>query len=263
MLRYLGKGLRYYQALPVAVFPRPAWEIQAILSGDARPILLSGPAVTEPVAPRLWVFPPPFAHGWGAPSAEASEVAVMHFDKVPEQLRLAAGKEPISVALTDEEAAKIRDLADFMWSHYEQPTWLSDLHADAALLTLAFIALKQQHGRPLNRMQDLAGQTVDRALAWYSEHLSQQPDVTDLAQSVAMSESHLRRLFRRVRGHGPLEAMHQMQIERAKHLMRSSTLSLKEIAVQCGYSGPTVFSRAFSQDQGISPQEWRREELSQ
>lgn len=259
MLKYLGKGPRYYLASPIAVFPRPAWEIQAILSGDARPNLLSGPAV-ELRSPRLWVFPPSIAHGWGAESAEASEVAVMHFDKVPEQLRLAVGKEPLSVPLTAEEVREIRQLADAMWRQYEQPTWISDLKADAALLTLTFIALKNHQGRPLNRMQDLAGQTVDRALAWFSEHLSQQPDVTDLAASVAMSESHLRRLFRRVTGSGPLEAMRRVQIERAKHLMRMTPLSLKEIAAQCGYSGPTVFSRAFSQDQGVSPQKWRRED---
>lgn len=256
MLQYLGTGLRHYRRNPVALYARPVWELQAILSGDAYPEMHDLPK--ESSSPCLWVFPPGHVHGWSAQSEQASQVTVMHYDDVPEQLREACDGRLLRVTLTESEIKIVRELGEHMRPHFEKPMWLSDLHAESALIELTFIALKNQQGRPLNKMQDLARQTVDRALAWYSEHLSHQPDVTDMAQYVSLSESHLRRIFHRVTGHSPLEAMKKIQIERARQLMRTSTLSLKEIAHICGFSGPTVFSRSFVQAEGRSPLAWRK-----
>lgn len=225
-------------------YARGFWEFQACVAGAF------GPTLQTISGRRLWVFPPGEAHAWVARPGTRSRVAVAHFDAVPEPLRQ-AGR--VSTALSKREADHVERLLTGVEADYRRPTNKSVLRFDQVLIELTALALRDVAEEPLAS----GPRAVDRALAWYAEHLAQAPGVEDLAGAAAVSASHLHRLFKAARGAGPQAVMRQVQMERACALMRATGLPLAQVAEACGFSSASAFSRAFKQARGVSPQAWR------
>jgi AraC-like DNA-binding protein len=48
-----------------------------------------------------------------------------------------------------------------------------------------------------------------------------------------------------------------IRLNKAKELLRIADTSIASIAFECGFNDPAYFSRAFKQENGVTPQEWR------
>ena len=67
----------------------------------------------------------------------------------------------------------------------------------------------------------------------------------------------LRHRFRKLFGSSPQAMLTRLRIDRAKELLRTSALSVKEIAYELGYSRQHDLTRAFHKYSGESPSEWK------
>jgi AraC-like DNA-binding protein len=258
MLNYLGKGQRTYGITHIPIHARKAWEFQALLSGRAAPLLRETPQ-PDFAASRLWVFPPTTAHGWTGDGERVCEVAVFHFSGVPEAIRSAAfARGFLSCALDRAASARIRSLIDMLSAEHERPTALGGLRETWALNELSVIALRDEPVRPANKGDDFARAKADAALTWYTEHLGQNPSLSDAARAVYVSISHLRRLFQRAHRQSPQSMFARLRFQRACELMRNSDQGLEAIAQSCGFQSASAFSRAFRAESGMSPRAWRQ-----
>ena len=84
--------------------------------------------------------------------------------------------------------------------------------------------------------------------------------VKQIAESIHVSESHLRRLFINDLGLSPIEYLQTCRIEHAKEMLLYSFDSLGTIAEKCGYSSLFYFSKIFKKTVGLSPKEYRSRE---
>ncbi len=50
----------------------------------------------------------------------------------------------------------------------------------------------------------------------------------------------------------------RMRIDKAKHLMTSTDLTLAEIAARLGWCNAAYFTNIFRDSEGVAPKEWRR-----
>ncbi|MBB4189367.1 AraC-like DNA-binding protein [Sinorhizobium terangae] len=83
----------------------------------------------------------------------------------------------------------------------------------------------------------------------------------ELAKGCGLSRSHFARAFKVTTGSTPLQWLAQQRIALAQGHLRYSSLSLHDIAEQCGFSDQGHFSRVFSQHVGETPGRWRRSVL--
>ena len=256
MLTYLGYGRRWYGDHPLVPVARRGWEFQAVVAGVGELWLPDGVRGGDG-RPRLWVCPPEHVHGWRGRPGRSCEVVVLHFDHahpiMDEEARRAGC---VTQELSRDDVRRLRRMALDLAPDYRRPTALTALRADAAMLALCEVALRPLAQRPPASTQDAAARRVERAVAWYQQHMQEDPSVEDVAAAVAVSPAHLRRLFAAQRGRAPLEVMRSLQLTRAKQLMQAGGRSLKEVAAACGFSGPTVFSRAFRTAERVSPSAW-------
>ena len=90
--------------------------------------------------------------------------------------------------------------------------------------------------------------------------VKQQTEITAraVAAAVKLSETHLRRLFRRETGVSLMRYLRQLRMERAKELVETTHLSVKEIAARGGINNVSHFVRDFAKVYGHSPGEHRR-----
>ena len=99
---------------------------------------------------------------------------------------------------------------------------------------------------------------VRRAQELVESHLDQKIPLCDLARLAQCSVSTLRRQFQQTLGIPPYEWILQARIRRARRLLVTTTLRIKEIAGQVGFDDPFQFSRTFNQRTGSSPREFRK-----
>lgn len=89
------------------------------------------------------------------------------------------------------------------------------------------------------------------------ERLASGIEVQALADACYLSRSHFSRAFKRSTGMAPQAWIHRQRILRARRLLRRSTLSLSQIALECGFCDQAHFCRSFSRAVGVTPLGWR------
>jgi AraC-like DNA-binding protein len=87
------------------------------------------------------------------------------------------------------------------------------------------------------------------------------PDVVgvhDLAEALAVSERHLRRLFLAAVGYGPKKLQRVLRFQRTLGSLRSPAQArrLADIALEAGYSDQAHMTREFIQLSGLPPTKW-------
>jgi AraC-like DNA-binding protein len=104
-------------------------------------------------------------------------------------------------------------------------------------------ALLERH---LLRARDLADKR-------YAEPL----DLRRLAREAHVSPRHFSRSFRRVFGETPYQYLLTRRLERARHLLRTTELSVAEICLEVGFTSVGSFTTTFTRHVGVSPTTFR------
>lgn len=116
--------------------------------------------------------------------------------------------------------------------------------------------------RTVRRLSTLGATGIDRRLAvvvdFIRRHSSEDLALTDIAKNMNCSERQANRLFRKWRGHSPLDELHLQRIANAKDLLGNPGIQISTIAEICGYTSPTDFGRVFKRYVGMTPRAWRQ-----
>jgi AraC-like DNA-binding protein len=81
--------------------------------------------------------------------------------------------------------------------------------------------------------------------------------VHKIAAASYVSASHLSSLFQRQMKMTPMQYLERVRMERAKALLRFTSLSVTEIAIAVGYRDSNYFARRFRACCGQTPREFR------
>lgn len=99
---------------------------------------------------------------------------------------------------------------------------------------------------------------IDAVIDYISKNINNDISLQALAQVANYSPFHLQKLFKQLTGESPKQYILKIRLETALLLMVIHPYKpLKEIALDAGFSSPSVFSRAVKNYFGISPEEIR------
>jgi AraC family transcriptional regulator, carnitine catabolism transcriptional activator len=103
---------------------------------------------------------------------------------------------------------------------------------------------------------------MDRRVAWaiyeMERRMSEPLRVVDLAVGVNLSVSRFTLIFRATIGQSPAQYLRRLRLERARVLLETTFLSIKEVRASVGISDASHFTRDFAQAYGQSPRMWRQ-----
>lgn len=111
--------------------------------------------------------------------------------------------------------------------------------------------IEHQSSHPNNKLMQKAREYMENNL-----HLPMKRE--DVARHAGFSESHFAHLMTTVFRQSFRELLTEIRIDHAKKLLRTSHEALSEIALNCGFSDQSHFSRVFSKITGKSPREYRK-----
>lgn len=86
--------------------------------------------------------------------------------------------------------------------------------------------------------------------------------VKQLADMTHLSKSRFTVLFREYFGHSPMEEVIQTRLRKACWLLTNTTLSMKNVAEQCGFENIYYFSRLFHRRIGCAPRDYYKKFVS-
>lgn len=99
---------------------------------------------------------------------------------------------------------------------------------------------------------------IGAALAYLEHHLDEVVSLEDLLEITGLSASTLNRAFRRAVDLPPLAYHLRLRVRRAGDLLRSTDLTVTEIAARCGFDDANYFARQFRAVMEISPSGYRK-----
>lgn len=133
-----------------------------------------------------------------------------------------------------------------------------------ALKTLIEYELKSgsRNSHQLERLSDYALHllNLDEApsIRYIRENFHMPINIPLLAEMEHFSVGHYHKWFLRVTGMTPIEHIRQLRMEKARHLLKTTELSIRHIAWEVGYANQATLSRIFLEEVGMSPASYRK-----
>lgn len=96
-------------------------------------------------------------------------------------------------------------------------------------------------------------------ITYISEHFAEDISIAELADHAGLSHYHFIRTFKRETGFTPHEYILNTRIASAQYLLKTTSLSIKDICYNTGFSCESAFCSAFKHHQGITPTQYRNQ----
>ncbi len=122
-----------------------------------------------------------------------------------------------------------------------------------AALTYQIIALIHTVERAKKFYSKEAESLVNKAKIFMTDRIDRKINFEELASELGVGYSWFRRMFRHYTSLAPAQYFLQLKLTKAKDLLVSTTLSVKEIAIMTGFESQFYFSKFFKQRIGMSP----------
>ena len=99
---------------------------------------------------------------------------------------------------------------------------------------------------------------LSRAIAYAEAHMAERPTADIVATAAGCSRTFLNRRARSILGHSIGHEIAQLQIERAVHMLRSTSKTVDEIAHDCGFCSASHLGLRLKALTGLTPGDCRR-----
>ena len=99
---------------------------------------------------------------------------------------------------------------------------------------------------------------MQEAVTFIRNHYFRGIRVADIARHLNVDRSYLYTIFKRSMALSPKDYLTKFRISRAKEQLILTDLSVENIACSCGYKSSLVFTKAFKQEVGMAPSQYRK-----
>ena len=123
------------------------------------------------------------------------------------------------------------------------------------------ILYNNQSEFPHSKIQPLDAKTqirIQQMIQYIQKHFSEMITLEDLAASANISRSEAGRCFQKYYADTPMSYLIRYRLQQAQKFLLTSTLSVKEISCQCGFSDSSYFVKIFRKHMKRTPAEYRR-----
>jgi LacI family transcriptional regulator len=99
---------------------------------------------------------------------------------------------------------------------------------------------------------------VAQALAIIRGRAFQSMQVSDILKEVPVSRRSMERKFSQILGRSPVEEIRRVRMAKAKSLLAETTMPMQAIATACGFATYNYLTRVFTQENGVTPRDFRK-----
>lgn len=136
-----------------------------------------------------------------------------------------------------------------------------DFYSASALYELIYM-LSLEKKRIKNETNSLVDKKlIVRAIKFIEEHYEDAISLSDIAKSVNLSPVYFHGIFKNYTGKTPHDFLQETRLLHSKNMLTSTSLSISEIALACGFSSQSYFNAFFKKQLNTTPLRYRKTEL--
>lgn len=162
---------------------------------------------------------------------------------------------PIYLPMSAPQGESVRDRMLYIANHSKAST----LHLIGHLFLFLDELIQASSARRSSSGGQLRDFYIQEAITYMEHNYQRELTVEELADVCKLNRSYFSKIFKESMGCPPQEFLIRMRLSKATEMMKTSSASIGDIAIRCGYPNQLHFSRAFKKRYGISPREWRLE----
>ncbi len=137
---------------------------------------------------------------------------------------------------------------------FEHPMYASELALRLYAMELLLTILRDRDvGQESDLPQDETAHRIYDVMIYVREHYAEEIDEQRLAREMGMSYSYFSRTFRRVMGQGFRSYLNAIRIDHAERALLTTSKSVSEIAMDCGYNSLSYFISVYRSIKGETP----------
>lgn len=157
-----------------------------------------------------------------------------------------------------EKRAVMNEIFATMLREYEgEGLWRNALLRSKIVEALIYFDRLRRHKQPDRSTLSPRPRNIWNVVHYVHQHYREPLTLHDLAGIFHMSPSHLSDQFKKSVGIPFLRFLHELRIRHACGLLRSTEMSIAEIAMEVGYGSFKTFSRVFREHKGMTPSQYR------
>lgn len=152
--------------------------------------------------------------------------------------------------------AKLLQISQWLLDETYNQNANGQLYLDSLVNLLSVHLLRTYTSQPIKASpspQKPTQQQIRQVIDYLQAHLAEDISLDQLAQSINLSPSHLRRLFKQATGLPLHQYLLQLRINRAKDLLLTGSFSVGEVAVAVGFADQSHLHRHFKRVFGVTP----------
>lgn len=184
----------------------------------------------------------------------------------PDSLALIADETDLSTVstlntITARPDPVLANLARALIPALENPEKTSRLFVDQLTAAIGTHVVQQYGERVVSsgsRSRKLSRAQENVAKSLILDNLHGNVSIAELAEACSLSRGYFIHAFRETTGMTPYQWLLRERIARARTLLLETDASLSEVAISCGFSDQSHFTRVFANVVGMTPGIWRR-----
>ena len=152
--------------------------------------------------------------------------------------------------------SQLKEIAERLVYEYERADEFSPSVITGLLYSFVVTLVRQFEER-------VATHSIDRSILYVSSEIMQRNvsnkiSIKEIASACNISEQHLHRVYKKVRGKTPLQTLTELRLRKAQYLLVTTPNSLSKIAGLCGFYDSSHMNKVFLKVMGILPADYRR-----
>ena len=143
--------------------------------------------------------------------------------------------------------------------HYNALSDSEDIILQSLVLKLIYTIEKDCHKAVKHGGSASVNPTVEEALKYIKEHLTEELTLKTVSSSVSLSPTHFHQTFKRAVGKPLREYIEEQRLKKAIKLLTTTEKTLTDIAYESGFSSQSYFSFVFKRKMKKAPREYMRD----
>ena len=161
---------------------------------------------------------------------------------------------PVYRCHTPQQREVMKEEMLYMVSHMKEPT----LHLIGHLyLFLSALVESTRRWQP-RKTARMADYYIKEAITFIEQNYTRDFSIEDISATLGIDRGYFGKLFKRATGQSPQQFLIQYRLIKAANLLKTTDLSIRDVASSVGYENQLHFSRAFRKMYEVSPREYKK-----
>ncbi|WP_028547776.1 response regulator transcription factor [Paenibacillus sp. UNC451MF] len=150
-----------------------------------------------------------------------------------------------------------KSLAELIGSEYTRGRELAPCKTVQALRAWIQAVMEKIELYTKSETKNARESAVRQIQKYVQAHLTEDVSLQRISDYLQMHPTYLSRIYKLETGDNLSDYIYLLKMERAAHLLKTSTSKIYEISIEVGYQNPNYFIKIFKKHFGVTPQDYR------